>query len=71
MTKYFSLKTNWPTLLSILVAFIFLQSLFFKLGGADITVHIFQTVGQWGLACPGLSLTAETLQQWPSLLFLF
>lgn len=47
MTRYFSLKTHWPTLLSILVAFIFLQSLFFKFDGADITVHIFQTVGQW------------------------
>lgn len=38
--------------LAIYVAFVFLQSLFFKFAGlvgepADVTVYIFQTVGQW------------------------
>ncbi|MGB5324380.1 MAG: hypothetical protein WBN40_03005 [Pseudomonadales bacterium] len=38
--------------LAIYVAFVFIQSLFFKFAGlvgepADITIYIFQTVGQW------------------------
>ena len=41
-----------PIILSIFVAFVFLQSLFFKFAGlfgepADITVYIFSTVGDW------------------------
>ena len=42
-----------PLILAIYVAFVFIQSLFFKFAGAftgdpaDITVYIFQTVGQW------------------------
>ncbi len=41
-----------PLILSVFVAFVFLQSLFFKFAGlfgepADITVYIFETVGSW------------------------
>ncbi len=42
-----------PLILAIYVAFVFLQSLFFKFAGvftgnpADITVYIFDTVGRW------------------------
>jgi hypothetical protein len=46
------LKNNWQLLLSIYIAFVFLQSLFFKFAEllgqpADITVYIFATVGTW------------------------
>ena len=47
-----NMKNNYPLILAIFVAFVFLQSLFFKgaeLFGepADITVYIFQTIGMW------------------------
>lgn len=46
------MKKHLPLILSIYVAFVFLQSLFFKFAElfgepADITVYIFQTVGEW------------------------
>ena len=46
------MKKYIPLALSIFVAFVFLQSLFFKFAGlfgepADITVYIFQTIGTW------------------------
>ena len=46
------MKKNIPLILSLFIAFVFLQSLFFKFAGwfgepADITVYIFSTVGQW------------------------
>lgn len=46
------MKKHIPLVLSIFVAFVFLQSLFFKFAGlfgepADITVYIFRTVGAW------------------------
>lgn len=42
-----------PLVLAIFIAFVFIQSLFFKFAGAitgepvDVTVYIFSTVGQW------------------------
>lgn len=42
-----------PLVLAVYVAFVFVQSLFFKFAGvvtgnpADITIYIFNTVGQW------------------------
>ncbi len=56
------MKKHIPLILSIYVAFVFLQSLFFKfteLFGppADITVYIFDTIGTWivdGLGMPTL-----------------
>ena len=46
------MKKHLPLLLSIFVAFVFLQSLFFKFAElfgepADITIYIFRTVGEW------------------------
>lgn len=35
------------TVLAVWIAFVFLQSGFFKFSGADETVHIFTTVGAW------------------------
>lgn len=41
MTKYI------PWLLAIYIAFVFLQSLFFKFAGSEETVIIFTTIGAW------------------------
>lgn len=38
-------KVIW--VLSIFVAFIFVQSMFFKFSGAEETIIIFNTIGQW------------------------
>lgn len=58
-----------PLVLAIYVAFVFLQSLFFKFAGVitgnpvDITVYIFNTVGQWiqsiGLEAIGTAFIAH------------
>lgn len=58
------MKKHIPLILSIYVAFVFLQSLFFKFAEwfgtpADITVYIFDTIGTWmneGLGLPSLGL---------------
>ncbi len=47
-----AMKKHLPTVLAVFVAFVFLQSLFFKFAGlfgtpADVTVYIFTTVGDW------------------------
>ncbi len=57
------MKKHLPLVLSIYVAFVFLQSLFFKFAGlfgepADITVYIFETVGEW-IQSTGLVRTGE------------
>lgn len=57
------MKKRIPLLLAIYVAFVFIQSLFFKFAGlfgepADITVYIFNTVGAW-MATIGLGLISE------------
>ncbi len=46
------IKNYLPWVLAIFVAFVFIQSLFFKFAGvfgepADVTVFIFDTVGKW------------------------
>jgi hypothetical protein len=45
-----------PVILTIWIAFVFLQSLFFKFTGSPETVHIFGTLDGWaaGLGFPGL-----------------
>lgn len=62
------MKKNLPLVLSIFVAFVFLQSLFFKFAElfgepADITVYIFRTVGEWmqsiGLVTIGEAFTSH------------
>jgi len=41
------LKKHWKILLSVWIAFVFIQSMFFKFSGAYETVHIFSTLGEW------------------------
>ncbi len=55
------MKKHIPLILALFVAFVFLQSLFFKFAEifsepADITVYIFSTVGDWigSLGLPAL-----------------
>ncbi|OEF30025.1 hypothetical protein [Vibrio rumoiensis] len=43
MKTYFNLKN----VLSVVIAFIFIQSMFFKFAGAPETVYIFTTLGNW------------------------
>ena len=40
-------RKNLSLALSIWIAFVFVQSLFFKFSGAPETVHIFSTIGTW------------------------
>lgn len=61
-----------PLILSLFVAFVFLQSLFFKFAGwfgepADITVYIFSTVGQW-MEDIGLGLVGSLFSDWGAVL---
>lgn len=44
--SYFS-KKNVVTALSVIISFIFIQSLFFKFMNAPETVHIFSTIADW------------------------
>lgn len=65
------MKKYIPLILSIFVAFVFLQSLFFKFAGlfgepADITVYIFQTVGAW-MSSIGLGVVGELFGQYGEL----
>lgn len=50
------MKTYISWILSIFVAFIFVQSTFFKFSGAEETVIIFSTIGQWmaSIGLPGV-----------------
>ena len=45
MVKINQKSIGWA--LSIWIAFVFIQSLFFKFSGAPETVHIFTTIGTW------------------------
>ena len=48
------LRQHLPLLLSVYIAFVFLQSLAFKFTGSEETVIIFSTIGQWmdGIGLP-------------------
>ncbi len=50
-----NLLRGLPWLLSIFIAFIFVQSLFFKFSNAPETQHIFGTLDQWAADSLGLS----------------
>lgn len=41
------LKTALPWILSLFIAFVFIQSLFFKFSDAPETQHIFNTLNEW------------------------
>ena len=51
-----NLKKHIPTLLIVFIAFVFIQSLFFKFTNAPETQHIFGTLNDWvlSLGLPGL-----------------
>lgn len=41
------MKKHIPTVASIIVAFVFIQSMFFKFTGAEETMIIFRTISEW------------------------
>ncbi|MEM6483857.1 MAG: hypothetical protein AAF662_02565 [Pseudomonadota bacterium] len=41
------MKKHIPTVASVIVAFVFMQSMFFKFTGAEETVIIFSTISEW------------------------
>ena len=41
------MKKHIPTVLAVYIAFVFIQSLFFKFSGSEETVIIFNTIGTW------------------------
>ena len=56
MTKYL------PWALAIFIAFVFLQSLFFKFAGSEETVIIFSTIGDWMAGISFLKPIAEPFE---------
>lgn len=48
------LKSLVPKILPIYIAFVFIQSLFFKFSGAPETVHIFSTLDVWAASTLGI-----------------
>ena len=48
------LKVAMPWILSSFIAFVFIQSLFFKFSNAPETQHIFNTLNQWALDSFGI-----------------
>lgn len=42
-----TVRTYLPWILALWIAFVFIQSLFFKFADAPETVHIFTTIGTW------------------------
>ena len=53
------MKKHIPLLLAIFVAFVFIQSLFFKFTGSQETVIIFDTIGKWMSGIPLLAPIAD------------
>lgn len=41
------IKSKAPLILSLYIAFVFIQSLFFKFSGAQESINIFQTIEDW------------------------
>ena len=52
-------KTIFPWVLVIFIAFVFIQSLFFKFAGSEETVIIFNTIGDWMAGIGALGWLAE------------
>ncbi|WP_320823209.1 hypothetical protein [Reinekea sp.] len=53
------MKKYLPHGLAIYIAFVFIQSLFFKFSGSEETVIIFASIGRWLAGLPVLHLLAE------------
>ncbi len=54
-----NVKTILPWVLVIFIAFVFIQSLFFKFAGSEETVIIFNTIGDWMAGIGALAWAAE------------
>lgn len=48
------IKTYLPTILSLFISFVFIQSLFFKFSGSPETVYIFTTLDEWATQVLGI-----------------
>ena len=58
------MKKAIPWVLSIYVAFVFIQSLFFKFSGSEETVIIFNTIADWMLGIALLNPIAESFSNY-------
>ncbi|MEN1727224.1 MAG: hypothetical protein AAGJ52_02180 [Pseudomonadota bacterium] len=56
-----------PWILILFIAFVFLQSLFFKFSGSEETVIIFNTIGDWMAGIGVLSWAAEPFKTYGGL----
>lgn len=54
-----NIKTILPWALVIFIAFVFIQSLFFKFAGSEETVIIFNTIGDWIAGIGALAWAAD------------
>ena len=63
LSKFFNTKI-FPWLLVIYIAFVFIQSLFFKFAGSEETVIIFNTIGDWMAGIGILSGIAEPFRNY-------
>lgn len=57
-------KTIFPWILVVFIAFVFIQSLFFKFAGSEETVIIFNTIADWMAGIDILSGIAETFRNY-------
>jgi len=57
-------KTIFPWVLVLFIAFVFIQSLFFKFSGSQETEIIFNTIADWMAGIPLLSGIAETFRNY-------
>ena len=54
------MKKYLPWVLALYIAFVFIQSLFFKFAGSEETVIIFNTIGEWMAGIGFLASIADT-----------
>lgn len=57
-------KTIFPWILVVFIAFVFIQSLFFKFAGSEETVIIFNTIADWMAGIDILSGIAEPFRSY-------
>ncbi len=57
-------KTVFPWILVVFIAFVFIQSLFFKFAGSEETVIIFNTIADWMAGIDILSGIAEPFRHY-------
>lgn len=59
-----NVKTIFPWILVVFIAFVFIQSLFFKFAGSQETVIIFNTIADWMAGIDILSGLAESFRSY-------